>query len=623
LAIWRARGFREGEAGALTNLGFLYDYSGDYEKALSFHNQALPLYRVSGDQTGEAMSLFGLARATFARGNADDALEKMETAVGIIESIRTRIAAAELRASYLAKYQSLYQFYVDLLMRLNQTRPSQGFDARAFQASERARARSLLDILNEARADLRQGVEPALLERERKLQQQLNAKDQQRRRARDARQSETIDKEIRALNAAFQELRAEIKSASPRYAALTQTQPASLKEIQSALDAETVLLAYWLGEWNSYLWLVTANAVKSYRLPKRADLEAEARLFYDSVKTQTGAAEARKAAVDLSKILLEPAASELGNKRLLIVADGALNYVPFAALTAVNGQKTENRFLVETNEIVYLPSASILTVLRQETGARQPAPKTIAVLADPVFDLADPRVARSIAAGGNGGGKNESNKTAASAVLQKATRDAGLTTESLPRLANTREEAATIQSLVAESEIKLAMNFAANRATAISSDLAQYRIVHFATHGLLDSRHPELSGIALSMVDEQGKPQDGFLRLHEIYNLRLPADLIVLSACQTALGKDIKGEGLIGLTRGFMYAGAQRVAASLWKVDDEATAKLMQSFYQGMLGEKKLRPAAALREAQITMLKNKNFAAPYFWSAFTIQGEWR
>ena len=193
----------------------------------------------------------------------------------------------------------------------------------------------------------------------------------------------------------------------------------------------------------------------------------------------------------------------------------------------------------------------------------------------------------------------------------------------MPRLPGTRREATTILSFVSESERKQAIDFEANLNTATDPQLANYRIIHFATHGLLNSQNPELSGIVLSLFDEKGNAQDGFLRLQEIYNLKLPADLIVLSACQTALGKDIKGEGLVGLTRGFMYAGAQRVVASLWSVDDRSTSELMKLFYQGMLGEKKLRPAAALREAQIALLKNKRFAAPYFWSAFTLQGEWR
>jgi CHAT domain-containing protein len=167
-----------------------------------------------------------------------------------------------------------------------------------------------------------------------------------------------------------------------------------------------------------------------------------------------------------------------------------------------------------------------------------------------------------------------------------------------------------------------ALDFAANRETARSSELGQYQIVHFATHSLINNKHPELSGIVLSLVDESGQPQDGFLRLHEIYNLKLGADLVVLSACQTALGKDIRGEGLIGLTRGFMYAGAPRVVATLWKVSDAATAEFMGRFYQNMLG-KRLSPAAALRAAQLSMRQEKQWAAPYYWAGFVLQGEWR
>jgi CHAT domain-containing protein len=176
--------------------------------------------------------------------------------------------------------------------------------------------------------------------------------------------------------------------------------------------------------------------------------------------------------------------------------------------------------------------------------------------------------------------------------------------------------------LIPQKRLVKATDFQASRSVATSGELSNYRIIHFATHGLLNSDHPELSGLVLSLVDEAGRPQDGFLRMHEIYNLKLPADLVVLSACQTALGKEIKGEGLIGLTRGFMYAGARRVVASLWQVDDLATAKLMQRFYQGMLKDG-LTPSAALRVAQLELAKQKRWASPYFWAAFVIQGEWK
>jgi CHAT domain-containing protein len=192
----------------------------------------------------------------------------------------------------------------------------------------------------------------------------------------------------------------------------------------------------------------------------------------------------------------------------------------------------------------------------------------------------------------------------------------------LSSLPFTRREATSIVKLLPQRQRFLALDFKASKATATSPELSQYRIVHFATHGLLDSIRPELSGLVLSLVDEQGNPQDGFLQLHEVYNLNLPAELIVLSSCRTGLGKEIRGEGMVGLTRGFMYAGAARLVTSLWKVDDEATAELMKRFYTKMLGESE-RPASALRAAQIEMWRQKDWKSPFYWAAFTFQGEWR
>jgi CHAT domain-containing protein len=338
-------------------------------------------------------------------------------------------------------------------------------------------------------------------------------------------------------------------------------------------------------------------------------------------------------------MILAPAAAELKAKRLLIVADGALQYVPFAALkvggAGSGGTQTDGQFLIETNEIVNLPSVSVLSVLRRDALQRKPAPLEIAVFADPVFSPDDARLSA---------GRNKTkplsmdNATASRGVdasagstarnapvdMTRALADINLGENGLriPRLPFSRREANNILALVPTGRELSALDFKANLETIRSPQLANYRIVHFATHGILDSVHPELSGVVLSLVDENGKTQDGFLRLSEIFNLRLPAELVVLSACQTALGKEIRGEGLIGLTRGFMYAGAPRVVASLWKVDDAATAELMRIFYQKMLKEN-VRPAAALRSAQIELARQRRWQSPYYWAAFNIQGEWK
>ncbi|MBO0798005.1 MAG: CHAT domain-containing protein, partial [Blastocatellia bacterium] len=340
-------------------------------------------------------------------------------------------------------------------------------------------------------------------------------------------------------------------------------------------------------------------------------------------------------AAALSRMLLAPAAEQLKSKRLLIVGDGALQYLPFGALPVPvmdeheNGGKGEkeragksreiNRHplaqlpLIVEHEIVNLPSASTLAVLRRELDGRKPAPKEVAVLADPVFSPDDDRVEHANLA--QGAQTNNENL----AVLGRALRDVR---EGLVRLPMTREEAQAILTLTPQNNRLEALGFRASHATATSSELSQYRIVHFATHGLLDSEHPNLSGLVLSMVDERGRPQDGFLALNEIFNLKLPAELVVLSACQTGLGKEIKGEGMVGLTRGFMYAGAARVVSSLWRVDDTATAELMKLFYQGMMREG-MRPAAALRAAQIEMWKKPQWQTPFYWGAFVLQGEWK
>jgi CHAT domain-containing protein len=415
---------------------------------------------------------------------------------------------------------------------------------------------------------------------------------------------------------------------------LTQPQPLSLAEIQrQVLDSDTLLLEYSLGDEASYLFVVSQKSITSYQLPKRAEIEAATRRALELLtapQPRPGETEAKRRArvkeanagywpqaAALSEMLLGPAASQLGSKRLLIVADGALQYLPFGSLPAPElhtlaspPPRVASTPLMIDHEIVHLPSASALAVLRSELAGRRPAAKAVAVLADPVFSADDARVrpGNNVQAGGE-----------APSGLTRAVNDVR---GELRRLLMTRDEAEAILSVTPHTAGLGALDFRANRATATSDELSHYRIVHFATHGLLNSEHPELSGLVLSLVDEQGRPQDGFFRLHDIFNLFLPAELVVLSACQTGLGKEVKGEGLVGLTRGFMYAGAARVVASLWQVNDAATAELMKRFYYRMLKDG-MRPAAALRAAQIEMWKKPQWHSPFYWGAFALQGEWK
>ena len=648
LELCRATGDRSGEAAALNGLGNLYAATAP-QKALELYLNARDIFRSVQDAGGEAAALYRAALIYDTLGQLSEARGCMEVVIGFIESQRAALVSQELRTSYFSTKQRYYEYYIRLLMRQHEQDTGKGDDAAALQISERARARSLLELLVANRVDIRQGADPALLARERELREQLNARAAAQTRLLSSRKTEAqaaaLTSGIAALNSQLQEVETKLRRTSPRYAALAQPQPLTLREIQQQLlDQDTLLLEYALGEKQSWLWIVSPSSVSSFALPPRAEIEAAARKVYDLLIARpdtTGPPDSQfiTQASTLSRMLLGPAISQLGQKRLLIVAPGILSYLPFAALpkpsvvrrqlsvatdseprTTNDGQRTTDngQLLIADHEIINLPSASVLSVIRGEAANRKAAAaRTVAVLADPVFESNDPRLMKK-----NNATAAQGNVVASNAELKRAVRGTEFSRAGFARLPFSAEEAEAILSVAAAGTGLKATGFRASRMAALSPDLGQYRIVHFATHGLLNSAQPELSGLVFSLLDESGKPQDGFLRLHEIFNLKLSADLVVLSACQTGLGKEIKGEGLIGLTRGFMYAGAPRVVASLWQVDDLATAELMKRFYRGMLKDG-LRPAAALRAAQLEMAKQKRWAAPYFWAAFTLQGEWK
>lgn len=651
LPLQNATGNVRREAISLSNLGYVYNLLNQPDKALEHYRRALPMFQGVGDLNSVGIVLEGIARAERSLGNLSEARKQIEAALESVEQVRARVTSGQMRATYLASRQDAYQFYIDLLMGLHRTKPTEGHDIAALEVSERARARNLLELLTEARVDIRQGADPALVARERELSQQLGAKAQRLTQRNTPEQVAALNREINQLEVEYQRVQGEIRRSSPRYAALVQPPPLKLKEIQQqVLDADTLLLEYALGEERSYVWAITNSTVTSRELPKRAEVERAAREVYELLtarsrlpqkgesveqrRARIAQAEARlpQAAGELSRMVLAPVASELGTKRLVIVADGALQYVPFAMLPepAVNRQAASGDQstqparvgppLIVAHEVISLPSASTLAVQRRELSGRKSAPNAIAVLADPVFQTGDERV-KSARAQPPASGQKAYAEVASTRLLEHLS-DGPTGTLAVRRLPFTLREADQILAVAPAQSSMKSVGFKANLATATSPELGRYRYVHFATHGYFDSQRPSLSALVLSLVDEQGRKQDGFLRANEIYNLRLPAELVVLSACQTGLGKEVKGEGLVGLTRGFMYAGAARVVVSLWSVNDRATSELMQKFYRGMLRDGQ-RPAAALRAAQVELWRQKHWQSPYYWSAFTLQGEWR
>ena len=572
------------EADIISNIGWAYSMLDQQGMALQHFNRALTMRRQSGDRIGEATTLYGLSQLLRKQAKLPESQSIIEDALRIIESLRVLGSSEQLRISYFSSIQEYYEYYIDLLMQMEQAKPSRGYAALALHASERARARGLIDLLSQAR-----------------------------------------------INTA-------VSSGRP----VAQSQPLSVPEIQQQLlDENTVLLEYALGQTRSYCWLLTSHDIVGFELPPRDQIEKLAHQLYVSLTERNrleelsspsvrrsrlveADAQASEHALSLSKMLLAPVHRTRG-KRLLIVAPDALQIIPFAALQSPHtadelqnrtrsgnavaksgrlNQQTYRPLLVD-HEIVMLPSASSLAVLRQLAKDRPPSPKTVAVLADPVFEADDERIQPKLPA--NGKSQTLTNIVGPAVDFQ--------------RLMSSRWEAQQIVALAPRSQSKLFLDFDANRSAATSATLGDYRFVHFATHALINNQHPELSSLVLSMFDAYGRPQDGYLRMPDIFKLKLPVEMVVLGACKTALGKDIKGEGLLNLTRAFMYAGSERVMVSFWDVSDKPTSELMVRLYRGMLGPEKLAPAAALRMAQLELWKDRRWQSPYYWAAFTLQGE--
>ncbi|MCP4658342.1 MAG: CHAT domain-containing protein, partial [bacterium] len=618
LTLVREIGRRHDEAVLLINLGRHNEDSGDGAGTLALYEQAIALFQLTGHPRGEAYARYASARILHDLGAFTAARSHLEDAIAKIEELRPEFEQEGLRMAFFATKQEFYELLIDVLMHLDEQvpEPAAGYGALALEVNERRRARVLLDLLSEARAEVRRGVDPELLAREARVQEALNATHRTVIAARrssstavsaahEARQGELIRE--------LEEVRRKIRKKSPRYAELMQPEPLTADEIRALLDRDDLMLVYSLGEERSFLWSLSPSDSRSYVLPGRAEIERLAFAAYRHwarVGLRTG--DSGDGAVrQLGAALLEAVAGELGNRRLVIVADGALQYLPFAALPDPVEPAVP---LVVDHEIVQLPSATVLATLRREVFDREPAPFDVALIADPVFHREDPRVERGASSSAEASGSER-----VPGDLQRAAEEMGIGRFS--RLTGTRREAEAVGALIPEDMRLDAFDFDASRATVLSGDLDRFKVLHFATHGFTSPRHPELSGLVLSLVDEAGNPQDGFLRLHEIYNLDLPAELVVLSGCRTGLGAEVAGEGMVGLTRGFMYAGVPRVIVSLWKVDDESTAELMKRFYTGVF-EDNLSPAAALRTAQLSLRQDERWQDPYHWAPFVFQGEW-
>jgi len=551
-----------------------------------------------GDRVNEAICLTALARAELVTGRLLDARRHVLEALQLTEELRGSITGPSARASYAAVVHGRYELLAGVLMALHARQPAAGWDAAALEASESARARALLEVLTAARVDIERDVDPGLRAEERALEERTG-------RARKAlvavlgrehhpAEADAVEHELEGLRAERERLQAKMRASSPRYAALAPARPLSVEEIRSELlDGSTALVEYLVGERQSFVWVVSRSGLRSAVLPGRRLIERAVTAVRERWSDPDAVDDGGERARALSRMVLGPVADALGARTLVVVADGALQQIPFAALP----RPGHSQLLIDGHTVVSSPSASVLPALGAAHGGGVAGPE-LAILADP--DL--------------GGGR------AGPSALLRSMEDTGL--RKLEPLQWTRREADAIASRLPSERVVLALGPDASRRTAMGPEVARARIVHFASHALLDVRRPELSGIVLSDGTGTSGSAPGFLSLADISGMRLSAELVVLSACRTALGKEVRGEGLVGLTRGFMDAGARRVVGSLWSVPDAPTAALMTRFYALLLGEGR-SPAEALRGAQLALRKERHFSAPQAWAGFVLEGDWR
>lgn len=630
LGLWRALEDRPHEAFTLVNLGVARARLGHGEEAQTDLAMALDLSRAVHSPTVEARALVGLAEIERARGLLSEAQAHLEQSLSIVESMRARTGGDELRTSYFATVRPQYEAYIDVLMERHRIDPRAGFDIRALEASERARARGLLDLLAEAAIDVRRGVDPELKARETGLKTRLSALQSRLVRAYAARtpdpaRTAALEAELEKTWSEQEALQQEIRRRNPAYGTLRYPVPPTAEGIRGLLDEGTVLLEYALGSGASYLFVVTRGGISSHRLPPEAELAD----LVAALQERLRAGPARRVgafaqpALRLYEVLLAPAARSLeGKGRLLIVPDGILHRLPFEALLTESPRAGADfptlSYVLRRFEVAYVPSAGVLASLYRESGARaegssmpapEPSPRAaptakarpaFLAFADPVFGTAE-----------TGRAKARGIEDPEDLVRSALVRDGGLR---LPRLQGSGREVDAIAGLLPRGRAALYLREKATEESVKGSGGARW--LHFATHALVSESEPRSSSLVLTLDEDPS--EDGLLQVHEVFNLELRSDLVVLSACETGLGRGVRGEGLVGLARAFFYAGASSLVVSLWQVHDRSTADLMVRFYRHLFGGKD--KAVALREAKLALLADPRRAHPYHWAPFVLLG---
>lgn len=601
-------------AQARSSLATIKMKHGDLRAARHNLDQSLAIVRKTKDEFAESAILLQMARLELVENGPEAALTPARRSVEITDQMVNDVLSDKLRTSFISNIYERYEFLIEVLMQLHEEDPSRGYDREALRVSEESRARVFREQLALSISGQRGGSD-SLHVRERELRATISTflDKISDLRATDG-SPETIDRLERTISDRRLELEsvtAEIKRENPLLSAIREPGPFDVDRFrQQILDDRTAVLEFMVGEKSGYLWVITKDAVSSMRIPARAEIGPLVSRFRKAVadypllptdsiesynmRTLAARAEIADVSDEIGRLFLEPARDLIANKRLVVIPDGPLHFYPLGAATSPNS--AERKPLVDTHEIVYERSASSLQSLSEIVRPADPGLKDILLISDPVFEPDDRRF-ETQTSDENGNSRN-----------------------SLRRLVGTERERKTVREALNVPDEDDLSGFHATRDGFFSANPSRFRILHFATHGVVDEANPDRSGIALTGFDRDRNQIESTLRLGDIQGIRLNADLVVLSACETSTGNDFRGEGIESLAGAFEAAGARTVVSSLWPVEDNATKKLMEIFYRNLM-DGRMTVSEAMREAKVKLRADKQFESPYYWAGFTVQGE--
>jgi CHAT domain-containing protein/Flp pilus assembly protein TadD len=656
---------RVGKARTLGNIGVAYEVTGDYDKAIEFFEKALEINKKIGNRSSEGhvlnhlgalyiatkkykhseinlkkalsiamklkipelkyWSLANLGGLYRVQKKYEESLRNYKKAIATIESVRGKLKRGERKSGFFQNKIRIYEDISTLFLDINNPDKTMQYNKMVFNYLERSKARALIDTLTEAKANIHLGVQHELLLREEELkreyafnQSQLQIENSKNNNKIDRNKINKLGKKLEDLNEQFKTLKTEIIRTNPKYAQLKYPEPITLNHLQQEfLNESIVLLEYMVTRTCVIVMRISKNDFKIFRFPiNREELQNRINLLRESFNMLNNRTSFTKQSFGLFQQIVEPVLKDVPKgKTLLIVPDDILHYLPFEALLTTIPEKKKNTsgfkklpFLIKKYPVHYVQSASVLASLRKEKASKERLKsKQIFAMGDPYF-----------------GEKEIQGNNFYVRTYLRTTENRG----SIKRLQQSGIEVEKIGRLFHKKDIFLREN-AKEELVKPPHQLDQYKYIHFSTHGLLNIVKPELSGLILAQ--DKDPAEDGFLQMREIFNLKIDADLVTLSACETGLGKDIRGEGLVGLTRAWMYAGTPSVLVSLWKVDDEATAKLMVSFYKNL--KKGMDKAEALQKAKLWLIKQtgtfikdgkqrkKFYGNPFYWAGFVLIGD--